>query len=46
MWGCGEEWRGSDPVLGVFLPIIVVNGPHKVGGSCDSREVAKVGTSQ
>lgn len=32
-------WRGRDPALAIF-PF------HEVGGSCDSRELAEVGTSE
>lgn len=36
----------SDPVLGFFLPTIVVSSPHKIGGGYDRRELAKIGTNQ
>lgn len=48
-WGCvvgGRSGGDSDPVLGFFLPTIVVSSPHKIGGGYDRRELAKIGTSQ
>lgn len=47
--GCVCVWWGGGAVVlywASFLSTMVMNTPQEVGGSCDSRQLTKVGTNQ